>query len=158
MKFISILLLTFSAAFTQADETCLFGPPCPPPPTQADMLAADEVFNKARYALGAVYDAKSKKYYGEGYKNIPDYVQKTARLKQDILLFHAEAKKLNKQAGGVYLPVIVFNMSLCLNSYASSEFCSQSLSLLKDYLWNKEFPGSWSDYPTNKPWSGFPDE
>ncbi len=158
MKFASILLLTFFAVFAQADEECLFGPPCPTPPTQADKLAVDKMFTKVRYALGAAFDAKNKKYYGEGYKNIPDYLYKTKNLRRDISALVAEADQLNVQAGAAFLQVAIIQMEVCLGSYAHSDQCSLSLVSLKDFRWDREFGTSWAGYPFNKPWDGFPDD
>lgn len=158
MKFASILLLTFFAVFAQADETCVFGPPCPIPPTQADILAVDKMFTKVRYALGAAFAAKNKKYYGEGYKNIPDYLYKTKNLRHDLSVLDTKAQQLNLQAGAGILQVAIRQMMVCVGSYADSDQCSFSLVLLKDFRWEREFGTLWAGYPINKPWDGFPDE
>ena len=151
MKNIVIFLVLFSS-FVSAEEGCLF-PPCPPPPTEAEVMAVDNMLLKVKYILGAAYMVKNNTY-----KNIPEFIEKTKKLKQDVMSLHAEAKNLNVQAGGIDMSIAIDEIRVCISSfnYDSIQSCHQALNDLKTYYWEREFTGSWSGYPLAQEWNGFP--
>ncbi|MCZ6802797.1 MAG: hypothetical protein O7D86_02380 [Proteobacteria bacterium] len=129
MKII-IFVFLFVSTLTSADEGCLF-PPCPPPPTESEIVAVDSMLIKVKYILGAAYRVKNNTY-----KNIPEFVNRTKKLKQDIATLHSEAKQLNVQAGGLDMAVAIDEIRVCISSfnYDSIQFCHQALNGLKTYF------------------------
>lgn len=151
---IFLFIVAVISPISYADEGCLF-PPCPPPPTEDEVRAVDETFKKARYILGAAFDVQNKR---DEYNNIPDFVNRTKRLKQDIETLESEAKLLNIQAGGIDLVGALGTIKLCVSfSQNAIDFCHQALNLLKNHLWENNFGGHWSGYPPMTEWNGFPD-
>ena len=158
MKKIIFICMLF-AAFALANEDCIFGPPCPSPPTEAEILAVDKMFTKVRYALGAIYRAQIADAIENPppYKNIDEYVDYVAELKRDISDLSAEADQLSNSAYAGFLKVAIREMIMCVGSYGASSFCDRALISLKDYMWNKTYEGSWSGYLFEESWDGFPD-
>ena len=90
MKII-LLVILIMPVISHATDDCLF-PPCPDPPTELEFMAVDKMFVKVKYILGAAYQIKDHEY-----KNIPEYVSKTKKIRRDLVILHKQAKKLNKQ-------------------------------------------------------------
>lgn len=153
MKKLLFLALVFMSSLSHADEGCLF-PPCPPPPTDAELKEANKVFTKTKYILGATFDV-----HDINAKSIPEFVSKTKRIKNDLNILKNEAKKLNLQAGRGMLTNAVGTIELCISYNKSAvEYCHQALTVLKDYFWSKHFGTTWSGYPVMKEWNGFPEK
>lgn len=126
------------------------------PPTKAEVEAIDKMFVKIKYILGAVYAVRIKIIINEeGYTNIPDFSKSTKKLKKTIYDLREE---YSKEAYGGYLTSALSSALLCIASYNVDTFhCDQSLIILKDYFWEKEFDTNWSGYPTLADWTGFPE-
>lgn len=150
-----LFILIFASTLSHADESCLF-PPCPPPPTEAEFKAVDTVFKQAKYILGAAYDVQNNNN-GSTYKNIPGFVKKTKRIKNDIKALSKKAEKLNRAAGGFEMVVVINTIDMCIAfDKKSIQYCSQALNELKSYHWKKSFGTNWSGYPISAKWNGFP--
>jgi len=155
MKFSLTILFFAFMSNAIANESCLF-PPCPPPPTNSEIKAADNVFKKTKYILGAAFDVQNSND-GKKYKNIPDFVSKTKALKSDIKLLGKLAKNLHAELGGFQLQIAISNIEQCISFNQSAiQYCSQALTELKNYHWEQAFGTSWSGYPVTKNWAGFP--
>ncbi|MEE9223016.1 MAG: hypothetical protein V3V40_06125 [Nitrosomonadaceae bacterium] len=154
-----ICLSIFFTAFTHAYDNCVLGQGCLPRPTEAEISEVDQMFDKVRYALGAVYDVQIAGITENPppYKNITEYVDYIAPLKRDILELPAEADQLSNQAHAGFLKVAIREMIICVGSYGGSNFCHRALVSLKGYMWNKAYEESWSGYPIGKTWDGFPE-
>ena len=146
-----MFLLLFVSSCCQAEDACLF-PPCPPP-TDDEIEAVDEMFVKVKYILGAAFDVQNK----SPYENIPDFVQGTRKLKQDIHNLRKTAKLLNVQAGGFDMAAAITQVDLCVSlNQTAIQYCHQALGGLKDYFWTKHFGTNWSGYEGKEDLSGFP--
>ncbi len=157
MKYLLAIIFIIAPQVSSANEDCLF-PPCAPPPTSAEIKKAEIVFKKAKYILGASFDIQNKNN-GSTYKNIPDFVNKTKKLKSDIKALKKQTESLHQQLGGFQLNVALSNTELCISFNQSAiQYCSQALAELKDYYWGQAFGTSWSGYPFNKQWTGFPNK
>ena len=155
MKKLLFLLCMFTASLSHANESCLF-PPCPEPPTQEEIKTSDIVFNKTKYILGAAFDIQNKNN-GTTYKNIPDFVNKTNKIKTDLKALIKQAESLNIQAGRIEMVVSLNTIDQCISFDQSAiQYCSQALNELKSYLWNKTYSENWSNYPVLSNWKGFP--
>lgn len=148
-----IVILISTSSF--ASESCLF-PPCLPAPTAKEKQAAELIFKNAKYILGASFDIQNNNNRST-YENIPDFVQKTKTLKEDIKSLGKQAEELHTQLNGFQLKVAISNIELCIAYNQSAiQYCHQALTELKNYHWEQSFGTSWSGFPITQKWSGFP--
>jgi len=143
----------FLSSIVTAEDDCIFES-CNSPPTQEERKGELRIFDKTRYILGAVYTAKNRRYIDPGfYKNIPDYVSKTKRLKQDVIALEKEATQFP------YLKVAVTYTRLCISSYAdnATQNCREAVTILREWFFEHHLGGNWSGYPYGtEVWQGFP--
>lgn len=151
-----IFLISISA---EAEDSCPF-PPCLQPPVEGEVKAANELFKKAKFILGAAFDSQNKHYDPEqSYKNISDFVKRTEKLKSDIKALENHAKKLNPQAGGIELSLALSDAYLCVSfDQSAMQYCTHSLNTLKSWVWEKQFGSNWSGYESSGDWRGFPNK
>jgi len=155
MKCLLAIILVIAPPTASANEDCLFSP-CAAPPTNAEIQKAVIVFKKAKYILGASFDLQNKNNEST-YKNIPDFVKNTKKLKSDIKALQKQTESLHQQLGSFQLNIAISNIDQCVSFNPSAiKYCSQALTELKNYHWEQNFGTSWSDYPVNQQWAGFP--
>ena len=122
----------------------------------AEAKALDKIFTKARYILNAALNAHILKLIEpEKYENILAFVGITEKLVSDANVLQEEANKLGK--GALYLVIAINQVIICASSLGDDSQCLQSLTSLKDFLWNRKFGKEWSDYPPLTIWTGFPE-
>lgn len=127
------------------------------PPTEEEKEDADRVFDKTRYILGAVYKTRVSRILDpEYYQDMPHFISRTKKLKEDIDALEAEAARLPPSLRG-YLEVSVAQTRFCLSYADNSEFCDSALHSLREWVFWKKLGDDWSGYGyTTEDWSGFP--
>ena len=149
MKIVIFLLFALTSSLSNATENCLF-PPCP---TQAEIKESDVVFNKTKYILGAAFDIQNR----HTYKNIPEFVSKTKKIKTDLKILMKQAESLHLQTSRIEVETALVHIDMCVSfNQGAIRYCSLALNELKNYLWRKNFGDNWSGYPIMSDWKGFP--
>lgn len=160
----SILALIMVAQFAQAEQLCFS---CPPEPlTQEEIKLEKErskledfMFKKVRYILGAAYNVtffKSKIMSENPYKNIPDFIKRNKKIKEDIRSLRDELSKNDF----FVLSAITGEVGLCVEfAVSADEYCGIALRGLKSFYWSKVFGTAWSGHKYSKEdwkgWAGF---
>lgn len=137
---------------------------------KVDAEAADNMFMKVKYILGAVWTVQNKIWIDDfenkvgnerTYKNASDFFIKTKRLKEDVKKLAKQARLLNALNARINMIATLGDIEMCIMSYKfdnPTSYCHQAISQLKTYFWEKAFGVDWSGYPDLQEWNGFPKE